>query len=220
MFRLTRHLNNWPRGYKTWVQSQNQNKAQWVAACGHVPASSQSLRLILSVRLYSNFITSMPGLLELKRNAHIIVFEPLCSHCIWSAILCDQNIFNTVLLVCICSRVPCHIYGVASFDPQRAIWNQTHVLGPTFPCAGDLPLNCLYNGPKRVSSSTRIDTFLSALETLHNTCVHWNDARSISHINLDLINALLWSKPTLDLRLKYPLNSLMPFKGMLKMIRY
>ena len=24
-----------PRGYKTWVQSQTQNKAQWLAACGH-----------------------------------------------------------------------------------------------------------------------------------------------------------------------------------------
>ena len=24
---------SWPRGYKTWVQSQAQNKAQWLAAC-------------------------------------------------------------------------------------------------------------------------------------------------------------------------------------------
>ena len=38
-----------PQGYKTWVQSQTQNKAQWLAACGHVPASSQSLRFILSL---------------------------------------------------------------------------------------------------------------------------------------------------------------------------
>ena len=36
-----------PRGYNTWVHSQTQNKAQWLAACGHVSASSQSLRLIL-----------------------------------------------------------------------------------------------------------------------------------------------------------------------------
>ena len=29
-----------------WVHSQTQNKAQWLAACGHVSASSQSLRFI------------------------------------------------------------------------------------------------------------------------------------------------------------------------------
>ena len=40
-----------PRGYKTWVQSQTQNKAQWLAACGHVSASRQSLRFILSICL-------------------------------------------------------------------------------------------------------------------------------------------------------------------------
>ena len=37
-------LKTWPRGYKTGDQSQTQNKAQWLAACGHVSASSQSLR--------------------------------------------------------------------------------------------------------------------------------------------------------------------------------
>ena len=51
----------WPRGYKTWVHSQKQNKAQWLAACGHMSASSQSLRFILSLRLYSSFIISRPG---------------------------------------------------------------------------------------------------------------------------------------------------------------
>ena len=30
-----------PQGYKTWVHSQTQNKVQWLAACGHVPTSSQ-----------------------------------------------------------------------------------------------------------------------------------------------------------------------------------
>ena len=50
-----------PGGYKTWVHSQTQNKAQWLAACGHMSASSQSLRFILSLRLYSSFITSGPG---------------------------------------------------------------------------------------------------------------------------------------------------------------
>ena len=37
---------------------QTQNKAQWLAAWGHVSASSQSLRFILNLRLYSGFITS------------------------------------------------------------------------------------------------------------------------------------------------------------------
>ena len=36
----------WPWGYKTWVvQSQTQIKVQWLAACGHVSASSQSFTL-------------------------------------------------------------------------------------------------------------------------------------------------------------------------------
>ena len=39
--------------HKTWVQSQTQNKGQWLAACGHVSASSQSLSFILSLRLNS-----------------------------------------------------------------------------------------------------------------------------------------------------------------------
>ena len=51
----------WTRCYKTWVHSQTQNKAQWLAACGHVFAISQSLHFILSLRLYSRFITSRPG---------------------------------------------------------------------------------------------------------------------------------------------------------------
>ena len=46
-----------PRGFKTWIHSQTQNKAQWLAACGHVSAGSQSLPFILSLRLYSSFIT-------------------------------------------------------------------------------------------------------------------------------------------------------------------
>ena len=50
-----------PRRFKTWVQSQTQNKAQWLAACVHVSASSQSLRFILSLRINSSFITSRPG---------------------------------------------------------------------------------------------------------------------------------------------------------------
>ena len=41
-------------------ESQTQNKVQRLAACGHVSASSQSLHFILSLRLYSSFITSRP----------------------------------------------------------------------------------------------------------------------------------------------------------------
>ena len=40
---------------RTWPQTQN--KAQWLAACRHVSASSQSLRFILSLRMNSSFIT-------------------------------------------------------------------------------------------------------------------------------------------------------------------
>ena len=50
-----------PRGYKTWVQSETQNKVQWLAACGHVPTSSQSLHFILILRINSSFITSRTG---------------------------------------------------------------------------------------------------------------------------------------------------------------
>ena len=49
-----------PRGYKTWVHSQTQNKVQWLATCRYVSSSSQSLRFILSLKLYSSFITSGP----------------------------------------------------------------------------------------------------------------------------------------------------------------
>ena len=38
----------------------NIDKAQWLASCGHVSASSQSLHFILSLRLFSSFITSSP----------------------------------------------------------------------------------------------------------------------------------------------------------------
>ena len=38
-------------GYQIWIQAQTQNKAKWLAACGHVSASSQSLRLILILRM-------------------------------------------------------------------------------------------------------------------------------------------------------------------------
>ena len=61
-FTMETRLISWPWGYKTWVQAQTQNKAQWLAACGHVSANSQSLRFILSLRMNSSFITSRPGL--------------------------------------------------------------------------------------------------------------------------------------------------------------
>ena len=40
------------------VHSQTQNKVQWLVACAHVSASSQSLHFILSLRMNSSFITS------------------------------------------------------------------------------------------------------------------------------------------------------------------
>ena len=42
-------IDSWPQSYKTWVHSQTQNKAQWLADCGHVSAISQSLRFILTM---------------------------------------------------------------------------------------------------------------------------------------------------------------------------
>ena len=42
---ILKNQEAWPRGYKTWVQSQTQNKAQRLPAFGHLSASSQSLRL-------------------------------------------------------------------------------------------------------------------------------------------------------------------------------
>ena len=53
--------NSRHRGYKTGVHSQTQNKAQGLAAIGHMSASSQSLRFIYSLSLYSSFITSRLG---------------------------------------------------------------------------------------------------------------------------------------------------------------
>ena len=43
------------------VQTQTQNKVRWLAACGHMSASSQSLRFILSLRMNSSFITLSLG---------------------------------------------------------------------------------------------------------------------------------------------------------------
>ena len=51
-FRCIEHVaETRPLGYKTWVHSQTQNKTQWLAACGHVSASSQPLCFILSLRI-------------------------------------------------------------------------------------------------------------------------------------------------------------------------
>ena len=79
------HLSDWsswfgyrwlsrPRGYKTGVHSQTQNKAQWLAACGHVYASSQSLRFILSLRLYLSLITWRPGFFKPFHSSIHVVF--------------------------------------------------------------------------------------------------------------------------------------------------
>ena len=80
-----------PRGYKTSVQAQTQNKAQWLAACGHVSANSQSLRFILSLRMNSSFITSRQGPKTLKLMVHVVGGYPaavevpvlLCCNILW-----------------------------------------------------------------------------------------------------------------------------------------
>ena len=59
------------RGYKIWAHSQTQNKAQWLAACGHVSTISQSLRFFI-LRLYSSFITPRPGLEHKHLKIHVI----------------------------------------------------------------------------------------------------------------------------------------------------
>ena len=56
--RLSKVGKSRPWGYKT----QTQNKLQWLAACWHVSASSQSLRFILSLRMNASFITLRQGL--------------------------------------------------------------------------------------------------------------------------------------------------------------
>ena len=75
LFIGNKKILTWPLGYKTWVHSHTQNKAQWLAACLNVSASSQSLRFILSLRLYSSFITSRPILYLLVLSA-----DKLCKH--------------------------------------------------------------------------------------------------------------------------------------------
>ena len=68
-----------PWWYKTWVQSQAQNKPQWLAACGHVSASSQSLGLILSLRIKSSFLTLRPDLCPLWYSHLFCYLAPLMS---------------------------------------------------------------------------------------------------------------------------------------------
>ena len=65
LFKISYEIKTRPRGYKTWVHSPTQNKVQWLAAWGHVSASSQSFRFILSWRLCSSFITLRPVLCSL-----------------------------------------------------------------------------------------------------------------------------------------------------------
>ena len=72
MLTITYRSLSWPQGYKAWVHSQTQNKAQWLADCGHVSAISQSLRFILSLRMNSSFITSRPVLIFVLRCTHAI----------------------------------------------------------------------------------------------------------------------------------------------------
>ena len=89
--KLARHrrhyVGSWTRGYKTLVQSQTQNKAQLLVACGHVSASSQSLCFILSMRMNSSFITSKP------RVSHFIV-------CLVPKMVGKRSNMTGILLTC------------------------------------------------------------------------------------------------------------------------
>ena len=85
---------SWPRGYKAWVQSQTQNKAQWLAACGHVSTSSQSLSSILSLRMNSSFITWMPGRLGMLLFVHFFSIR--------FAFTCTVSLRNIPILASLC----------------------------------------------------------------------------------------------------------------------
>ena len=64
-----------------FILSLTQNKVKWLAACGHVSASSQSLHFILSWRLYSSFITS--GLIW---SFTICIIQPYCPKNKWASL--------------------------------------------------------------------------------------------------------------------------------------
>ena len=70
-------------------QSQTQNQAKWVAACGHVSASSQSLRFILSLRIKSSFITSRPDINVLVPQRYDLIHT-----CLWSEWLTKSHAFG------------------------------------------------------------------------------------------------------------------------------
>ena len=104
-----------PRGYKTWVRSQTQNKAQWLAACGHMSASSQLLRFILSLRQYSVFITPGPDLFfNLCMCFHhsmeiCICFRYYCqlnflNYWYWRSTIAGRRLTHTVYIIA-CNRV-------------------------------------------------------------------------------------------------------------------
>ena len=57
-----------PRGYKTWVHSHTQNKAQWLAACGHVSAAiialyfeSETVLKFYNLEAYKTFFMLNPN---------------------------------------------------------------------------------------------------------------------------------------------------------------
>ena len=85
-----------PRGYKTWVHSKSKIKAQWLAACGHVSATSQSLRFILSLRVNSSFIASRQGKNGHKKMTHDWTETGDSQQCS----MCDQQMLRSA---CACA---------------------------------------------------------------------------------------------------------------------
>ena len=88
-----RHKKTWPQGYKPWVQSQTQNKAQWLAACGHV-------RKQPIIALYFEFENELK-VYNLKASTRC--FRTICAktkpQSVYPAIETSSNIE-----ICICTR--------------------------------------------------------------------------------------------------------------------
>ena len=73
------------------TQSSNQNKVQWLAACGHVSASSQSLRFILSLRMNSR-VRKQPIIALYFESENELKFYNI-EACSKSELLCNNSLF-------------------------------------------------------------------------------------------------------------------------------
>ena len=83
-----------PPDYKTWVHPQTQNKAQWLAACWQVSASSQPLRFILSLRLCWSVVCDC----GISWSYSLVYFPSVYSH---NSITSVWNFMNNILYTAI-----------------------------------------------------------------------------------------------------------------------